>query len=319
MTEKTSTLVQYGHELGKGNHRVNRCDMKKVAIVTDSVCCLPPELLAKYSIRVVPLLICFRGKSLRDGVDISPGEVYRIMRKGDDLPSTSIPPPGDFFETYVELSKESESILCITLTSLQSKMYETAMVAKKMAAEVIPGTTIEVLDSRAVAGALGLIVLEAARAADRGADLDEVSRVAREIMARVNFLAMVDTLHFLARTGRIARAAAWAGAVLNVKPVLEHSTSVGETTPFARPRSKAKAIDVMLQAMSERVGSSSVHVIVHHADELEEGEKLKAEIARRFRCSELHLTEFTPGMGVHAGPGVLAIAFYSDDVGGKSH
>ncbi len=142
--------------------------MKKVAIVTDSVCCLPPELVAKHSIRVVPLLISFRGMTHRDGVDISPTEVYRIMRKDEDLPTTSIPSPGDFVKAYTELSQSTDSILCITLTSLQSKMYEAATVAKEMAAESLPGTRIEVLDSRAVAGALGFIVLEAARGCGPG-------------------------------------------------------------------------------------------------------------------------------------------------------
>jgi DegV family protein with EDD domain len=292
--------------------------MPIVAIVTDSVCCLPPELVAKHSIRVVPLLISFRGMTYRDGVDITPGEVYRIMRRDEDLPTTSIPSPGDFVKAYTEVSRHAESIFCITLTSLQSKMYETATVAKEMAAEAMPRNTIEVFDSRAVAGALGFIVLEAARAADQGAGLDEVRAAAQKMMERVNALFMVDTLHFLARTGRIGRAAAWAGAVLNVKPVVEHSTSVGETAPFARPRSKAKAVELMLQTMAERVGNSGVHVLVHHADELEDGENLKAEIARRFRCNELYLTEFTPAMGVHAGPGVLAIAFYKDEAATSS-
>jgi fatty acid-binding protein DegV len=97
-----------------------------------------------------------------------------------------------------------------------------------------------------------------------------------------------------------------------MKPVVEHSTEIGETTPVARPRTTAKAVEIMLQLMSERAGNSPVHVIVHHADEAEGGEKLKAEIGARFNCAELYLTEFTPGMGVHAGPGILGMSFYSD-------
>lgn len=287
--------------------------MRKVAIVTDSTCCLPADLVARHSIHIVPLLISLRGLSYRDGVDITPNEVYKIMRRGEDLPTTSIPSPGDFVKAYADLSRDAESIMCITLTGLQSKMFETATVAKGMAEDSLPRTTIDVLDSRAVAGALGLIVLDAARAADQGAGLDEVRDVAHRTMGRVNSLFMVDTLHFLARTGRVARAAAWVGSVLNVKPVLEHSTSAGETAPFARPRSKAKAIELMLQTMRERAADSAVRVIAHHADEIEEGEKLKTEIAHRFKCTELYLTEFTPAMGVHAGPGVLAIAFCKDE------
>lgn len=286
--------------------------MRKVAVITDSTCCLPSELVEKYDIFLVPIFIVYKGISYRDGVDMSPGEVYKIMRRRKDLPTTSTPSAGDFLNVYRQLSQEAESILCITLTGLQSKTFEAAVLAKEEAKEVIPDTAIEVVDSRAVAGALGFVALEAARVASQGADLLQVANAARSMIGRVNLLAMLDTLYYLARTGRIARAAAWAGAVLNMKPVLEHSTSIGETTGVARPRTTAKAVKRMLELMAERVGDSTVHVIVHHADELEEGEKLKAEIGSRFSCAELYLTEFTPGMGVHAGPGILGMSFYAD-------
>jgi len=286
--------------------------MRRVGIVTDSTACIPEELVAKYDICIVPLMIIFEGKSYRDGIDMSPGEVYRIMRRRENLPTTSTPSAGDFLDAYRRLSEQAESILCITLTSQQSKVYDTALVAKEMAKEMLTNTAIEVIDSRAVGGALGLIVIEAARAASQGADLAEVAEVARGMMPRVHFIAMLDTLFYLARTGRTGRAAAWAGTLLKIKPVLEHTTSTGVTMPVARPRTKVKALRQLVEIMSERVGDSPVHVIAHHADELEDGEKLKAEIASRFNCVELYLTEFTPGMGVHAGPGVLAITFYTE-------
>ena len=286
--------------------------MRKVAVITDSTCCLPTELVEKYDISLVPIYIVYKDKSYRDGVDISPGEVYTIMRRRKDLPTTSTPSAGDFLDAYRQASQKAERILCITLTSLQSKVFEAATVAKEQAKEVSAKTTIDVLDSRAVAGALGFIVLEAARAADRGADLTQVGNVARTMMGKVCLLAMVDTLYYLARTGRIARAAAWAGSLLDMKPVVEHIPAIGETMPVARPRTKAKAVQIMLKLMAEKVGNRTVHVIVHHADELEDGEKLKAEIGARFKCAELYLTEFTPAMGIHAGPGVLAISFYAD-------
>ena len=286
--------------------------MRKVVVIADSTCCLPSELVEKYDIFLVPIFIVYKGNSYRDGVDMSPGEVYTIMRRRKDLPTTSTPSAGDFLNVYRQLSQEAESILCITLTSLQSKTFEAAVLAQEKAKEVIPDTAIEVVDSRAVAGALGFVALEAARVASQGADLLQVANAARSMIGRVNLLAMLDTLYYLARTGRVARAAAWAGAALNMKPVLEHSTSIGETTGVARPRTKAKAVKLMLELMAERVGGSTVHVIVQHADEQEEGEKLKAEIGSRFSCAELYLTEFTPGMGVHAGPGILGISFYAD-------
>jgi DegV family protein with EDD domain len=286
--------------------------VRKVAVITDSTCCLPTELLKKYDISVVPIYIVYRGKSLRDGVDISPGEVYKIMRRKKDLPTTSTPSAGDFLDAYREASQKAESVLCISLTSLQSRVFEAAIVAKEQAKEVMPNTAIEVIDSRAVAGALGFIVLEAARAASQGAELPKVADVARNMIGKVDHLAMLDTLYFLARTGRIAKAAAWAGSLLDMKPVVEHSPAVGETTPVARPRTRAKAVELMLRLMAEKVGNRTAHVMCHHADELEDGEKLKAEIGKRFRCAELYLTEFTPAMGIHAGPGVLAISFWAD-------
>ena len=286
--------------------------MRKVAVITDSTCCLPTELIKKYDISVVPIYIVYKGKSLRDGVDISPGEVYKIMRRKKDLPTTSTPSAGDFLDAYREASQKAESVLCITLTSLQSRVFEAAIVAKEQAKEVMPNTAVEVIDSRAVAGALGFIVLEAARAASQGAELPKVADVARNMIGKVDHLAMVDTLYYLARTGRIAKAAAWAGSLLDMKPVVEHSPAVGETTPVARPRTRAKAVELMLKLMAEKVGNRTAHVMCHHADELEDGEKLKAEIGKRFRCTELYLTEFTPAMGIHAGPGVLAISFYAD-------
>ena len=286
--------------------------MRKVNIVTDSTSCIPKELIDKHNIFVVPLLIIIDGRGYCDGVDISPSEVYKIMRRKENLPTTSTPSVGDFLNTFRRMSEQAESVLCINVTSEQSKIYDTAMVAKEMAKEELPNTTIEVLDSRAAASALGLIVVEAARAAEQGADLTQVTEVARGMMPRVHYLAMVDDLYYLARTGRIGKAMAWAGSVLNIKPIVGHDTSVGVTFPVDRPRTKAKAISRLLELMEERIGGSRAHVIVTHADEEEEGEKLKAEIASRFNCAEIYLTEFTPGMGVHAGPGVLGAAFYTE-------
>ena len=286
--------------------------MMKVAVVADSTCCLPPEIVDKYDISIVPLEIIYDSKSYRDGIDITPNEVYKIMRRKENLPTTSTASAGDFLNAYRQLSQKADSILCITLTSLQSKTFEAALAAKEIAEEEMPGTTVEVFDSRSVAAALGFIVREAARVASQGGGMDEAIEAARKMMGKVNFVAMLDTLYYLARLGRIAKAAAWAGSVLDMKPVLEHNPAVGETMPVARPRTKKNAIARMLKIMAERTGGSPVHVMVQHADELEEAKKLAAEIESRFKCVEMSITEFTPVMGVHTGPGLLAIGFYAD-------
>lgn len=147
--------------------------MRKVAVVTDSVSCLPQEILEKYDICVVPLEIVYEGRSYRDGVDITPNEVYKIMRKKENLPTTSTASAGDFLNAYRQMSERAESVLCITLTSLQSKTFEAASTAREIAREEIPEANIEVFDSRSVAGALGFIVREAARVASDGGGLTE--------------------------------------------------------------------------------------------------------------------------------------------------
>lgn len=286
--------------------------MEKVAIITDSTCCIPQELIERYNIHLVPALIIHEGRSYRDRIDISPTEVYKIMRKRKNLPTTSVPSPEDFLSTYRELSQEAETILCITVTSLQSGVFNMASSAKEMAKDVIPNTVIKVIDSRAVAGSLGFIVLETARIASQGAELAKVTEIAQNMISKVGSFFVLDTLYYLARTGRIARAAAWAGSILNMKPIVAHFPSVGETIPVARPRSRTKAIERMLEIMTERIGDSSTHVMVEHADEFEQAEKFKATINSRFNCVELYITEFTPSMGVHAGPGVLGASFYTD-------
>jgi len=286
--------------------------MRKVAVVTDSTCCLPAELIQKYDIHVVPIYVIYQGKSYRDRIDISPNEIYKIMRARKDLPTTSVPSPEDFLDAYQVVSQKVKNILCITVTSLQSGTFNMAFTAKEMAKETVSDAAIEVLDSRAVAGSLGFVVLEAARLASQDAGVAQAREAARNIMNKVSFLGVLDTLYYLARTGRIARAAAWAGSVLNIKPIVGHFPSVGETTPVARPRSKSKAIERILEIMAERIGDSTAHVMVQHADELEEAEKLKATIGSRFNCSELLLTEFSPAMGINCGPGLLAVSFYTD-------
>lgn len=282
--------------------------MSKVAIVTDSTACIPRELESKYDIAVVPQLIVFEGKSYRDGVDMSADEVYRLMRNTDKLPTTSVASPVDFLEVYRQMRQKAESILCVTLSSVQSKAFDVAVIAK----EAIPNTAIEVIDSRTVAGALGFVVLEAARVASQGAELAQVTEAARSMIPRVNHIAMLDTLYYLRRGGRIGKASAWSGSLFNFKPILEASTSTGRTEALERPRTKAKAVKRLLDIMAERVGDFPVHVLVHHAGVPEEGEQLKAQVASRFNCAELYLTEFTPMMGAHTGPGMLALCFYAE-------
>jgi DegV family protein with EDD domain len=283
---------------------------KRVAIITDSAACVPRELAEKYGIRVVPINVIFEGKVYRDGVDITPEEVYSLLKGAKRLPTTASPPPGVYLETYREASKESDSILCISLSSGLSSVFESAWQAKEMAKEELPGVAIEAIDCRTAAGGQAFVVTEAARAAASGHSLSEVIEVAKSVMAKVNVIVILDTLYYLAKGGRIPKAAAWAGSFFDIKPIIE--VAKGEATLLARARTKPRGVEHLMRIMRERVGlEKPLHVIVMHANAWHEAEKLKDRVVSEFDCSELYTAEFTPVMGVHAGPGLLGLAFYA--------
>jgi len=282
--------------------------MGKIAVVTDSVANIPTELAEKYDVHVIPLLVIFGRETFRDGVDISPQEFYRRFRESDDLPTTSVPPLGYFLEFYREVARGAEAIVSIHLSTHLSATVETA----KAAGKELPDIPIQVIDSHTAGMAQGFIVLEAARKAFSGASLEEVVEGARELIPKVKLLATLDTLEYLHRTGRIGRAESLFGSILQVKPIL-HIAEDGVVEALEKPRTRKKAVRRILELMEEEIGSRPVHAAVIHADVREEADALRAEVASRFNCVELFVTDFTPVMGTHTGPGVLGVAFWAEE------
>ena len=285
--------------------------MSKVAIVTDTTACLPRELVEEYGIWVVPMSLIFEDQVYRDEVDIAPSEVYRLLEEEEKIPSTSAPPPGIYLEAFREISQRAESIVCITMPIELTMASQSAMQAKEMAKEELPDTNIEVIDCRSAAGALGLVSLAAARAAAAGQSLEEVIKVTKDMIPKVHMIGIVDTLVYLAKGGRIPKFAAWAGDVLKVKPIL--TLSQGRPAPLSAVRTKSRGLERLLEIMQHRTETNSpIHVIVLHANVLEEAEALKQRIISEFNCAEIYVKDFTPVMGVHTGPGLLGVAFYAD-------
>jgi len=280
--------------------------MKKVKIVTDSTATIPEALLQELDIRIVPVLLNLAGHSYRDGIDMTAAEFYRRLRANKHLPSTSAPSVGDFVRVYASVAPEATGIVSIHLPPHLSATFEAAIVASQL----IDGPPIRVVDSQSATMAQGFVVLEAARAAAAGRDLEAVVARAEEVAAKVHFFAMLDTLEYLYRGGRIGGAAALLGSVLQLKPVvyIVH----GRVEPMAKPRTQRRAVECMVQRMAEEVDGRPVHAAVMQADAYAEAEKLRERLAEEFQCVELYLTEFTPVMGAHSGPGVLGLAFYVD-------
>jgi len=285
--------------------------MKKVAIVTDTTACIPQEQVAEYDIEIVPVQLIFEDKTYRDGIDISPTEFYALLRQAKKPTTTSASSPDPYFEAYRKASQKARSILCITEPSKFSAMFNSALVAKQMAKTALPNVVIEVLDCTTAAAGQGLVALAAARAAASGKDLDEVIKIASKIMERVNLFATLDTLHYLVKSGRVPQAAALVNSLLKIKPVFTLNHADARTV--ALPRTITSAMKRMLKLMEQRVAKGQpLHVAVMHADALDKAIALRERIASQFNCTELFITEFTPVMGVHTGPGLLGVAFYGE-------
>ena len=284
--------------------------------MVDSSSCLPIELLRQWNITVVPHELIIDQRSLRDGVDISPDEFYRLLsRETTSKFTTAAPQPREFLEAFAEAGRRAPNVLCLTLSAHFSATYRSACAAVDMAGgELSNGDgspKVKVVDSRAAAGASGLIALAAARWASMGQSLDQVVAGVETLAPRVNLLAFLDTLWYLRRSGRIRHFEAWTASLLGIKPLTE--LRLGEARMLERPRNRAKATDRLLAAMHRRVGSTPVSVNVMEADAKEDACALSSRIQSEFDCREVFVSQFTPVMGLHTGPGLLGAAFYEDD------
>ena len=285
--------------------------MQKVTIVTDSVACLTRELVEQYGIKIAPLNFYFGDKVYKDWVDITPDEAYELFLKDPDSFKTSGSNPWEWLEACREASAETDSILCITLSSKLSGVYNGVLEAREQLKDEFPQTSVEVVDSQTVTAAEGFVALAAARAAAEGKSLAEVVKAAEEMRDKVTFLALLDTIRHVYRTGRIPKIAALAGSMLNVKPIL--TSSAGLVRFIGAVRSREHGIEKMLNIMRDKVGQSPVHVAVMHAYALDEAQRLKERVESEFDCAELWITGFSPVMGYATGTGTLGLAFYPED------
>ncbi len=284
----------------------------KVAMVTDTTACIPRDQVAKYGIELVPIEIVFGDKVYRDGIDITADEFYALLKQAEKLPTTSGSLPGPFLEAYCKASQRTSSILCITISSKLSGMFNSAQLAREMAKEALPNVTIELLDCSTAAAGQGLVVLAAAKAAALGKTLAEVVDTARSVMQRVNLFATLDTLYYLVKGGRVPKAAALASSLLKIKPIF--TVSEGDAHPVTNARTNPGAMKRILKIMGQKVVKGQpLHIAVMHADALNRAKELAGEISSQFDCAELFIAEFTPVMGVRTGPGVIGVAFYSGD------
>ena len=284
--------------------------MSKVGIVTDSTSCLPVDLIKEYDVHFGSVNLIMDGKAYRDQVEITPAEFWRLFKELKEVPTTTGVSAGDFATTFAELGKSTDSIAVIVISKGLSATYEAAFQAREIVRTEHPGLNIEIIDSKTTAGALGFTVLEAARAAQAGKSLAEVTQVAQDMMPRAKFIMGLHTLRYLIKGGRAPKTA-YLGELLQVKPILGIVSGTGLVESLGRVRGKRKAMVKMADMIRDYIDTDKpVHLMVHYGDSTEEGEELKDVVTSRLDCAELYSTPFTPVMACHLGP-VVALAFYS--------
>jgi len=288
--------------------------MEKVAIITDSVAMIPPQVAEKYGISVVPSHVVMDGKDYLE-TEIDREQVYARLRSKQNLPTTSAASPGEILEFYRRASQRAKAILFISLSSGLSAIYSSATDAKKLAQEQLPGTEIEVLDSLTVAGAQMLIAIEAAKAANEGKSLPEVTEIATKIKPLVASFALRESLFHFDRTGRIVGAKDWAKAAIPTVTVLEISAaSGGVNKPLLRERSVTKAVEATLDLIEERTKGRRLHAAVTHTNRPDKAEGLKKKLLSRFNLAEeVYIGEAMPFVGVVNGEGMWEVGFYAED------
>jgi DegV family protein with EDD domain len=281
-----------------------------IAIVTDSISCLPKELIERYRIEIVPIRLSFKGKIYQDLVDLTPSQAYEMLRQDPEKFTTSPSSPGHYLDIFRLAGKRANSIVCITLSSKLSTGFNNACLAKEQAKTEIPGITIHVMDSKSVTAAEGFIVLAAAKAAANGDDLKKVIKAAEEVQGKVYFYAVLDTIKYVYRTGRVPKIASQVGSLLNIKPMLTSSDGLIKFKGIVKNKERGKL--KLIEILREHIDSRPAHVSIMHADAPDEAEEYKNIISSRFNCAELWISEFTPVMGYATGTGTIALAFYSD-------
>ena len=280
--------------------------MSKTAIVTDSTAWLPKDLLAKYNITVAPQVLIWGEETLNDGVDIQPEEFYARIKTAKVMPTTSQVSIVTMQNIFSGLLDNGFDVLGVFVSSKLSGTIQSALQGREMLDK--GAEKVHVVDSLSTAMAMGFQVLAAARAVADGASMAEAKAVAEKARDHTGVYFAVETLEFLHRGGRIGGAARLIGTALNMKPVL--AVIDGRVEAIERIRTKGKALDRVLELVAEKTrGQSPIRLASLHAHAPDEARALLDRAAKAMNAAESILTEVSPVVGNHAGPGTVGLAY----------
>ncbi|MCD6299693.1 MAG: DegV family protein [Dehalococcoidales bacterium] len=273
-----------------------------VKIVTDSSADLPAELAQEMGITVVPLYVRFGDEVYRERVSITDDEFYHKLIQGPVHPVTIQPSPQDFIEAYSKLSPEADGIVSIHLSSKLSGTYNSAIQGREMMEAKCP---IEIVDSGSITMAMGLVCIAAAEAAKAGKNLEQVLDGVKQDVPNAHLLGLFDTLKYLQLGGRIGKAKALLGSILNVKPLI--TLKDGEVAPAGQVRTRAKGIERLVDFVKNAQDIESL--AVGYSTTPDEAQSLAKQLSAIFTKEPIKIARLGTTLGVHAGPGTLLVAF----------
>lgn len=272
-----------------------------VKIVVDSTADIPPELCQTFDIHVVPLQVRFGDEAFRDGVDITKDQFYQRLVTSTVLPTTSTPPPGAFVEVYERLAQETDAILSIHLSG---KLSSTVRVARQ-AADMVPQVRIAVVDSHSVAMVMVYMAIAASTAARTGCGLDDLVPLVESIRDRAFLYVGPDTLQYLEKGGRIGRARAFLGTLLNVKPLVE--VRDGEVQPLEQVRTSKRMMTRLVELVQAQAPLEEL-ALLYTSERTKADTLLEQLVAQRlFPRERMHVVQMGGVIGTHAGPGAVGV------------
>jgi fatty acid kinase fatty acid binding subunit len=285
---------------------------RRFGIVVDGTASLPEDLAGAYDIRWLPMYVILNDQRFLARVELSTAQFYERIKARDVVPETSQPTIPDCLDVYARARDDGyRDLLVITVANELSGTYSVALTSAQQVGSDRGRT--EVIDSRSVAGGLSLVATAAARVRERGGSFDEAVAAAKRIVGHVNILAAADTLEYLRRSGRVSGGAAIFGTLLSVKPILE--VADGVVRPVDRVRTREKAVARLHDLIGRRTPEGQrIHACVLNTNDPERARTLGAWAQERYHCVEYFQAEAGPVIGARAGPGVVGLCWYPEDL-----
>lgn len=286
--------------------------MNSFKIISDSSCDLQENFITQYDISIIPYRVTVDGENYRkENVEISTEEFYNILRTQDVFPKTSLPPIQDYYDEFKAALAKGNDIICFNLTSKFSGSYQSAINAKNMILEEYPNANILVMDTMLVTAPQGILILEAARMRENGFSMEEVYEKCKELILTCKVYLTVDSLKYLQKGGRIGKVSAFAGSLLNIKPLIVFTD--GELIPMSKIRGRKKTVTEIIKLFKNDIGNNIDDYILFlmHSDEYAEAEELKKTIEHSHgnKLHFEHIVNLGVTIGAHIGPTAIGLGY----------